>query len=148
MGRIFKGVRSTRLALALALTGLCLHAAASALYIVSVKRLPGDDEDYLDAQCHVIPLEVIFDYESGPEFVVIYHVLLAVPASIRFLTIYVGLDEFRRDFGRGVRRKWRMAKRLFVCVFLPRRKGGDSPPLPPPQTSNPTTPALSSPRHI
>lgn len=143
MGRIFKGVHSTRLALTLALTGLCLHAAASALYIVFVKRLRGD-EDFLDAQCHVIPLEVKVDYESGPVFVVIYHVLLAAPASIRFFTIYVGLEEFRKEFERRVQRKWKMAKRIFVGIFLPHRNvdGSSSP------QSNVPTSALSNPKQI
>lgn len=144
MGRIFKGVRSTRLALTLALTALSFHAASSALYIVSVKRLRGDDE-FLDPQCHVIPLEVSVDYRSGPELVVIYHVLLAAPASMRFFTIYVGLEEFRNDFGRGVLRKWKTAKRIFVGIFLPRRNTDDSPP---PLQSNAPTSALSSTKQI
>lgn len=123
--RIFEGVRSTKLVLTIGLAGFCLHCSSSALYLVSVKRLGDDESDYAAADCHIIPVEVKFDYVAADagEMVLVYDAVDAVIGSTKFLFVCFGLREFRRAVRKAASKKWIWTKTVCRCL-VPRRSVG------------------------
>lgn len=113
MGRIFKGIRSTKLVIVLGVSGLITHAAAIYLYALMVKK-ETMEEKLISDECHVLPLEVKFDYSTYSNAVLVYHCLQVALASVKILLIYVGFDEFRR----GVKEQSAIVKK-FCIGFLP-----------------------------